>query len=54
MLNVYKSKVKIPNDVKATMLKFYAIFDNHRQYHEVKIETLQICDIKETSMKMSV
>ena len=33
------------------MLKFQAIFHNYREYHEAKIETLQIYDIKETSMK---
>ena len=36
------------------MLKFQAIFYNYREYHEAKIETLQIYDIKETSMKTSV
>ena len=36
------------------MLQFHPIFHNQKQYHEEKIETLQIYDIKETSMKTSV
>ena len=35
-------------------MQFQAIFHNKKQYQEAKIETLQIYDIKETSMKMSV
>ena len=42
------------NDVLAVMLEFQAIFENQRQYHKAKIETLPIYDIKETSMKTSV
>ena len=36
------------------MLEFQAIFENQRQYHKAKIETLPIYNIKETSMKTSV